>query len=267
MIKLGAAKTYFVAGAILILLIFFNYLGWLGALGASVRHFFIPIFSKTSEISIGVGDSYEFFKNREAFFESYEQCRADQQNNTIDEAQKKILTDENAQLKELLGFKEKNNTAFVVARVVGKNIASAEQTIIIDRGMEEGIKPDQPVIVGKGILIGKVVKVEEGLAIVRLINDNQSKIAATTLNTDHSLGVVEGGYGLSVKMNFIPRNETILVGDQIITSGLEANMPRGLLIGSVTAVENETYQPFQEAVLTPGTELAKIYLVGVILTP
>jgi rod shape-determining protein MreC len=100
---------------------------------------------------------------------------------------------------------------------------------------------------------------------VRLLNDNSSKIGATILNTDRSLGVVEGGYGLSVKMNFIPRNEIVKVGDIIVTSGLEAGMPRGLLIGSVTAIENETYRPFQAALLLPGTDLSKLSIVSILI--
>ena len=114
--------------------------------------------------------------------------------------------------------------------------------------------------------MGKITKVEKQLAVVRLISDNQIKVAATVLNNERSLGVVEGGYGLSVRMSFIPRNEVVQVGDQIITSGLELNIPRGLLIGSVAAVENEPYQPFQQAVLTPAADLAKLTLVSVLLT-
>ena len=154
----------------------------------------------------------------------------------------------------------------MAAEVVGKNTDSADKTIIINVGEEAGLKVDQPVVAGDGILVGKITKVEKQLAVVRLISDNQIKVAATVLNNERSLGVVEGGYGLSVRMSFIPRNEVVQVGDQIITSGLELNIPRGLLIGSVAAVENEPYQPFQQAVLTPAADLAKLTLVSVLLT-
>lgn len=113
-------------------------------------------------------------------------------------------------------------------------------------------------------MIGTIAKIEKNISLVRLINDNQSKIAATILNRDNSLGVVEGGYGLSIRMNFIPRNETVLIGDKIITSGLEQTIPKGLLIGEVAVAENEAYQPFQQAVLTSATDLSKLFIVSVL---
>jgi rod shape-determining protein MreC len=65
-------------------------------------------------------------------------------------------------------------------------------------------------------------------------------------------------------MNFIPRNETVLVGDKIVTSGLEKTFPRGLLIGEVAVAENEAYQPFQQAVLTAAADLSKLSIVSVL---
>ena len=54
--------------------------------------------------------------------------------------------------------------------------------------------------------------------------------------------------------------------DQIITSGLEQSIPRGLLIGEVAVAENEAYQPFQQAVLTTATDLSKLTIVSVLLS-
>lgn len=259
-------KSYLALGIILVLLIVFNFFGWLDFLKNGLRNLFIPIFTKTNEISVQMGDKYAFFKDRETFFEAYRRCEDSRTKDEADSAKVQLLQEENDNLKKVLEFKEKSNFKIVVARVIGKNTESTEQTILIDQGTEANLKIDQPVIVKDGILVGKIVKTDLGMSVVRLINDNRSKVAATVLNAERSLGVVEGGYGLSIKMNFIPRNETVLIGDQIITSGLEANMPRGLVIGNVTAIENETYQPFQGAVLTPGVDLSKLTIVSVILS-
>src|SRR3989339_344017 len=150
--------------------------------------------------------------------------------------------------------------------IVAKNLDTADQIVILNRGANDGIKIDSPVTSGDGILVGKIIKVEDNISFARVLSDNQSKIAATILNSDHSLGIIEGGFGLSIKMNFIPRNENIITGDQIITSGLELGMPRGLTIGKVAAIENESYQPFQQAVITPAVDYEKINFVGVLIT-
>ena len=103
-------------------------------------------------------------------------------------AQLKILAEENTELKKQLSFKQRAKAPQMAAEVVGKNTDSADKTIIINVGEEAGLKVDQPVVAGDGILVGKITKVEKQLAVVRLISDNQIKVAATVLNNERSLG-------------------------------------------------------------------------------
>lgn len=175
-----------------------------------------------------------------------------------------ILTDENKLLRQQLNFKQKTTLQTIGAEVMGQSVDINEHTLLINRGENDGIKIYQPVITDNGYLVGKISKTGKIMSSVLLINDNNSKIAVETLNKDKSIGVIEGGYGLSIKMSLIPRNETVLVGDQVITSGIEANMPRGILIGKIAGIENEAYQPFQQAVVIPYVNLTKIHFLNVI---
>lgn len=244
-------------------LVFFNYLGLLNPLKYGLRLLFSPLFVEMNRLSVKIGDNYQFFSNRDEFFSAYALCQNNLSGKNIAEARLKILEEENYALKKQIDFRERAKTPLVMANVIGRNMGSAEKTIVINEGENAGIRVNQPVVVNGGILIGKIVKIEKDIAIARLINDNRSKIAATLFNRDRSLGVVEGGYGLSVRMSFIPRNENVAIGDQIITSGMEDGMPQGLVIGQVVAVENEAYQPFQQAVLSPAVDLSKLTIVGI----
>lgn len=259
-------KNYFFLGFILALLIFLHSLGWLGFLENGARALISPIITKIHSWRISFEDSYKYLSNREKVIDSYNQCVAKNENLEVADAKLKDLEKENAEIRRQLNFFHRRNFTAVAADVVGRSTDNVEKMIMIDVGDAAGIKFGQPVISGDGILVGTIAKVEKNLSMVRLINDNQSKIAATILNRDNSLGVVEGGYGLSVRMNFVPRNETILIGDKIITSGLELTIPRGLLIGEVAVAENEAYQPFQQAVLTTATDLSKLTIVSVLLS-
>lgn len=259
-------KNYLFLVFIFLLLIFFHYLGLFKILERGVYAITIPISTKITHWRIGSQDSYNYFANQKTMTNNYNSCLEKNQNSEVIKAKLKDLEKENIELRKQLQFFHRRNFTNVTADVVGQSADSVEKMIIIDVGENSGIKIGQPVIVGDGILVGTIAKVEKDIAMVRLINDNQSKVAGTILNKDSSLGVVEGGYGLSVRMNFIPRNETILIGDKIITSGLEETIPRGLLIGEVAVAENEAYQPFQQAVLTTATDLSKLVIVSV-LTP
>lgn len=260
------SKNYFFLGFIFALLIFFHYLGWLAPLEYGAHLALIPITTKINQWRTSSRNSYNYFFNQKVMVEQYSKCAAQNENLEVANARLKDLEKENIEIRKQLNFFHRRNFTSVAADVVGQSTDSVEKMIIIDVGSAAGVKLGQPVIAGDGILVGTIARVEKDISMVRLINDNQSKIAATILNKDDSLGVVEGGYGLSVRMNFIPRNETVLIGDKIITSGLGQNIPRGLLIGEVAVAENEAYQPFQQAVLTTATDLSKLVVVSVLIS-
>lgn len=244
-------KTYLKIVILFFLLIAFHFFGWLNPAENKLRNFFLwAIHPMNKQTFIGN-------QTNQPLVDALAQ--ADLLN-----AKNKTLEKENFDLRAQLNFKAKNKFGLLGAEVVAKNIEAIDQVVILNRGAKDGVKLDQPVIYGDGILIGKIIKVEDNVSFARLLNDNQSKIAATVTNSDHSLGVVEGGYGLSIKMNFIPRNENVAIGDQIITSGIELSMPTGLVIGKVAAIENESYQPFQQAVITPAVEYQKVNIVSII---
>lgn len=260
-------RTYLGLGVTFVLLVALHYIGILKPFEITLRKVTVPLFGGLHAFNVETGDNYRFFKNKDEFIKAYQQCVSSAERQTTLSADFKRLEDENVELKKQLSYVEKNKPAFVLAQVVGREISGIDQTIIINRGSNEKISLDQPVVVGNGILIGKIIKVEPDISVVRLVNDNQSRVAATILNNDKSLGIVEGGFGISLQMNLIPRDEAVQVGDRVITSGLEKGMPRGLLLGVVAGLENEAYKPFQRAILTPGTELNKLIVVSVLITP
>lgn len=181
------------------------------------------------------------------------------------EAEIALLLEENKELRAQLGFLSQKPYRHVGADVIGKTLDPVGNVVMIDRGEGDGIRPGNPVVAGDGIIVGKVVRAEDRRAHVALLHDPESRLAATVVSADKSIGLVEGGFGVSVRMNYIPQNERVNIGDMVVTSGLEPGIPRGLLIGTVAAVEKEAYQPFQRAVITPERALDKITVVSVIV--
>jgi len=255
-------KTYLYLGFFLLIMIAAHYRGWLGPLEKSGRSLVIPIVSRLHFLNVQAPISGEFT------------CDSNSPSSTVNNENKQqlgilgarvnILENENMELKKQIDFKSDKKINLVTTAVLGRSLDTTENTIIIDGGESLGIKVNQPVIAGAGVLVGKVVKVENDIAIVRLINDSLYKISGMIINKDNSLGTVEGGYGLSLRLKFIPRNEVVRVGDSVVTGGLETECPKGLLIGTVAVIENEAYKPFQQAVLTPAVDLARLSIVSVL---
>lgn len=184
----------------------------------------------------------------------------------IETAENVLIKEENEELRKQLGFFSKNDLVHIGAEVIGRTVDPLSTVITINRGKKDGIIPTNPVIVGEGVLVGSVIETFDHISYVRLINDNQSRVGATVLNKDHTIGLVEGGYDIGVQMNFIPQNEVVSPGDIIVTSGLTENMPRGFTIGRVEFVEKQPLEPFQQAILEPLADLSYLTMVSVVIT-
>ncbi len=252
-------------GIVVSLLIIFHLVGWL----LPVERFFRGIINPGSQTlyqwSITLNEETEQFSSKEELVDAYKILKQKQIDTVVDKSRLLFLETENLELREQLHFLSTSTYQYVGALVIGKNIESLSNSIILNKGTIDGVKIGSAVIVGNGILVGMVIRVDEHTSIVRLINDNQSKVAAMVSNADHSMGIIEGGYDISVRMNFIPQHEYIAIGDMIITSGLEGNIPRGLFIGIIESIKKEAYKPFQEAIIRPPVHLGKIALVSIII--
>jgi len=259
-------KTYIITAIFLIVIFIFHYLGWLRPLENILRSLFVPSLSKTHGLNIKLNNEFQFFQNPEQFIDQYQKCIIQLQDRDTLESRVHLLEKENDELKKQLNFINQQSSSTVLAQVVGNDLVGVEKIIIINVGSRSNIKLNQPAIIGNGILIGKVIKVEDTISIVRLISDTQSKIQGTILNSEQSFGVIEGGYGLSLRVQFVPRNELVHINEQVVTSGLEKNIPRGLFIGRVVEVENEAYQGFQRISVIPAADLSKLTMVSILLT-
>jgi len=241
-----------------------HYFGWLDSVEVSLRTVLSPASRLIYTESIILKGEDESFATVAELESAYQTLKHEQSALRARALTADLLEEENQELKRQLHFFQAHGFTVMTAEVTGKNVDPFGSSIIVDVGSEQEVSVGDPVIIGEGILVGVISRVAPKTAIVRLLDDHQSKVAATLRNQDRSLGVVEGGYGLSVRMNLIPQHEQVGVGDIIMTSGLETNMPRGLLIGTVEAIEREAYQPFQTAIVRPSEQYTHITIVSVL---
>lgn len=169
----------------------------------------------------------------------------------IENARLQNFADENEELRDALGYIESLEDVVVTAHVISEVSDDAHNTLVLDRGSDDGITIGQAVFVNKGILIGKITDVSRRTSSVLLLTDSKSAVAVSVQNKDRTLGVLEGSRGLSMAITLIPQTETLAPGDIVITSGIEPGIRRGLVIGTIDKVVRETQEPFQSAIVTP----------------
>jgi rod shape-determining protein MreC len=172
----------------------------------------------------------------------------------IENAKLKTLVAENEALKSALDYYDRKQDELVLARVIFETDGDILNGLVIDRGLEDGLSEGMPVLVGDGVITGKVFEVRKRSSTVMLLSDTRSRLAVSVQNGVDTVGVLEGDRGLSMHINLIPQTEMIKVGDTVVTSGLEAGVTRGLLVGTVERVDRSDENPFQSAVVTPFSQ-------------
>lgn len=263
----GKRKIFFVIIyilAVIILLVFLHYLKILAPVEKSIFEI----------LASGQSQSYRFFTKLQYSFINYQEAQNLKKENSefkkqlndvlFENARLQSYKAENENLRLMLNFKEENKTSIVSAKIIGRD-AQRDNTLLIDRGRADNIFVGYPVIVDKGVIIGKVLEVKDYISVVLLLTDNLSQLAVSTINSQKSIGLAQGEYGLSLKIELIPQNLPIQENDLIITSGLEQNVPRGLIIGKVNRLISNENELFKSATISPLVDYDELTNVAVII--
>jgi rod shape-determining protein MreC len=181
------------------------------------------------------------------------------------------LERENDRLRRALEFQKASSFRLRAARVIAREPSSWWQIVTIDRGEQDGVRVNQPVITTRG-LVGKIIALTQGTAKVVLLGDATCSISAS-LEGGNESGIVTGqpteAGEVQLRMSFIPRSAPVTIGQKAYTSGLGGVFPFGLLVGTVTGfvAEAETggFGLYRELILKPAAELSNITDVFVVI--
>lgn len=154
----------------------------------------------------------------------------------------------------------------VDARVVSAPISNFEQTIELNRGSDDGIDVDMPVVTGAG-LVGRTVAVSGSRSVVQLITDPESSVGVR-LSRSSELAVAEGrGPDTLLSLGFVDAGVDVDVLELVVTSGLDDSIfPPGIPVGRVASADVGTGQFQQRVQVRPVTDVARLTLVSVIDT-
>lgn len=150
----------------------------------------------------------------------------------VDRYEEKEL--ENARLRRLLEMREGLVPRSIGASVVTTRLSGESRVLVIDRGRDSGVRPDQAVVSWGGA-IGRVISSSPGYATVRLLSDPNSGVSGL-VQRSRAEGMVMGRGDGPLEMAYVPKYADVDVGDRVVTSGLDGVFPKGFGIGRVSAV-------------------------------
>jgi rod shape-determining protein MreC len=181
-------------------------------------------------------------------------------------ARAEAVEDENVRLHEFLDLDEPWFEADkVTAQVIGRVPANWKWAVTIDKGTDDGIEPEMPVVNPDG-LVGLVVRAEADTAIVLMLIDPSGRASARVQDT-FDTGLVEGnGTDDELTMSLVGTSTKIAVGNKVVTAASEGGIfPPGIPIGSISHVGGDERQVQQQLEVDPHVDFTSLDYVQVLL--
>lgn len=261
-----------------LLLLVFHESGYLASM-EKVGHYVLDplqrLFSGVAEIA---GDLFQTVREVRELRAQVVELRTQVDSLTVENVRLKEYEAEVQQLRALLNFtSEYPISASLGADVIGKEACDTFpcgyvvgvdpnpylRYITINVGAQQGVEMGMPVVSGGAGLVGRVDQVGPRTSRIQLLTSADSQFAAL-LQTSRVTGLVSGQPDNTLRMEWISQEEDISEGEIVITSGLGGFLPKGLVVGQVTKVEQADYELFQVATVRPAVDFSRLELVLVI---
>ncbi|MEI7512460.1 MAG: rod shape-determining protein MreC [Candidatus Uhrbacteria bacterium] len=182
----------------------------------------------------------------------------------VDQVRLRSLEEENQTLRSQARFLDRSGYDSVGARVIARDVSGQRALLTIDRGKNDSVEVGQAVITDDGIMVGKISLIEDTIAVVELLTDPNSRVAAAAQSKGQLAGILEGrGNGTAV-LSYIPSSEDVASDQVIVTAGTEDKVPRNLPLGIVNTVETRSSDPFFSAAIEPLVSLERVTFVSVL---
>jgi len=145
------------------------------------------------------------------------------------------LEQENDVLRKELGIgKRELNEHLILASIIGQGSSFGRQTLIINKGINDGLAGGEPVITSPNMLIGVVGNLFSRYAIVSLVTSNNFALPAQTQSGIK--GVIKGSPGGQVIFDEVSQTMPLSQNDILVTTNQNPTIPGNMMIGRVQKI-------------------------------
>ena len=213
-----------------------------------------------------IGGIFVYFEDMKELKRENDELRA-----KLDEMEKETrdlnrLREENRILRETLNLKDQfSDYISIGGNIIAKDVGNWFNIFTIDAGTKDGVAIDSPVITNKG-LVGSIYQTGPLSSKVISIIDVDSAVSALVNNY---IVIVRGDINLKdqglLRMDRIPVELDLKVGDTVETSGVGGIFPKGILIGKVIEIREGDTDLNRYAVVEPAVDFQRLREVFVLV--
>ncbi len=153
---------------------------------------------------------------------------------------------------------------FVMARVISNSIAQPHNYITINRGYNQGVRPQMGVVDQNGV-VGVVNVVGPNSArVISLLNTDL--MISCRLKNEEAFGPLtwDGRSPEYAVLREIPKHITYHAGDTVLTSGFSDMFPEGLIVGTVVGkakVDDDNFASLRVKLTTNFSQLSTVRVI------
>ncbi len=249
--------------AAIFLLIFFNFRGWLSFPKNLTYWVSYPFLKLFQTVDNKIASTWHFWVTLKDLNKENAELKSANQLMWQQNAQLKEMARENEALRQQLGLGQLTKQRLIMANVVGYS-PSLGQYFLVDKGSNEGVVLDSAVVAANNFLVGRVVEVNKNYSKVLLLSDSNSLVNVVAQDSRVS-GLVRGSHGLVLNLEMVPIDAALKSGETVLTSGLNDEIPKGLIVGQVAEVVKKENEIWQQVTIQPAVDFKKIEQVFILL--
>jgi rod shape-determining protein MreC len=182
----------------------------------------------------------------------------------VDLQAQRTLADRARSLEQLLDLRDRSNLKTVAAQIVAAGASPEFRTVTIDRGTGDDLHANMAVISPAGV-VGRIVIPGARASKVQLLVDRNAAVGAL-VERSRAQGLVTGAGDSRLRLEYVSDVADVVVGDLLVTSGIDGIYPKGYPIGRVETVERGS-GGYKRILVRPAVDFSSIEEVLVVLAP
>lgn len=215
----------------------------------------LPVQSKIYESAGKVGNIKNVITSYKGIIEENEKLKKENMELKLLNSTNNVVLEENIRLTKLLEMKETNVAIkdLKFARVIFRDASNINSKFYIDLGLNDNIEKNM-IVVYNDFLVGRISEVYTDYSMVSMITDSTTRVSVRS--SSNLLGISQGSDDGKSEMFFQPSTfeETLEVGEEIITSGISDIYPEGLKIGKIIEINKSENNIFKSIKIKPEFE-------------